>query len=243
MAVALFVALPAVAAALVVVLVERWTCAEPWADGRLSVGLCVAALAGTFALAFAALVGAFALGARRAGVDDPLRRAGRVAVPAGLVVVAAISAGLSESIRIPMTRRSLRSMGLRHVDWRQGAANALPPGGELTSACASGTAERVRRDSRADSTLSRPRGPAVAVVARRSHARSSPALLVSGMLDRAMGNVSRRSRQGADRDDDDVSATATSSRASRRSGRLVGPPVRMIAERLSAIPITTSLRS
>ena len=102
LAVALFVALPAVAAALVVVLVERWAHVEPWTDRRLSVGLCIAALAGTLALAFAALIGAFALGARRAGVDDPLRRAGRVAVPAGLLVVAAISGWelVTESIRI-----------------------------------------------------------------------------------------------------------------------------------------------
>jgi hypothetical protein len=100
--VALFVALPAAAAALVVALVERWARAEPWADGRLSIGLCVAAVGGTFALAFAALVAALALGVRRAGVSEALRRVGTVAVPASLLVVAAVSCWelVTESIRI-----------------------------------------------------------------------------------------------------------------------------------------------
>jgi hypothetical protein len=91
LAIALFVLLPGAAAAVVVVLVERWIGTEPWSNGRLSVGLCVGALAGTFALGFAALVGVGALVVRRAGVDALLARVARVAVPAGLVVVTAIS--------------------------------------------------------------------------------------------------------------------------------------------------------
>src|SRR6185503_16594622 len=47
LAVVLFVVLPGAAAALVVVLVERGSLVEPWADRRLSAGLCAAALAGS----------------------------------------------------------------------------------------------------------------------------------------------------------------------------------------------------
>ncbi len=102
LAVALFVALPAAAAAVVVLLVERWSRMEPWADRRLAVGICASALAGGFALVFAAIVGAAALVVRRVGAADLLRRAGRVAVPAGLLVVVAVSgwALVTESIRI-----------------------------------------------------------------------------------------------------------------------------------------------
>ena len=57
LAVALFVALPAAAAAVVVLLVERWSRMEPWADRRLSFGICVSALVGAFALVFAASSG------------------------------------------------------------------------------------------------------------------------------------------------------------------------------------------
>ena len=102
LAVALFVALPAAAAMLVVVLVERLSRAEPWAGRRLSVAICAAALVGTLALAFAALVGVAALVVRRVGAADALRRAGRVAVPAGLLVVAVVSGWelVTESVRI-----------------------------------------------------------------------------------------------------------------------------------------------
>jgi hypothetical protein len=91
LAIALFVLLPGAAAALVVRLVERWMRVEPWLDRRLSVGLCIAAVAGTFALGFAALVAAGALVVRRAGLDSLLARVARVAVPAALVVVTAVS--------------------------------------------------------------------------------------------------------------------------------------------------------
>jgi hypothetical protein len=92
LAVALFVLLPGAAAAVVVVLVERWSLVEPWSDRRLGVGVCAAALAGTFALAFAALVAAAALVVRRARLDGLAGRVGRVAVPAALVVVTVVSA-------------------------------------------------------------------------------------------------------------------------------------------------------
>ena len=59
--------LPGVAAAVVVLLVERWSRIEPWSDRRLVVALCIAALAGTFALVFAALVAAGALVLRGRG--------------------------------------------------------------------------------------------------------------------------------------------------------------------------------
>jgi hypothetical protein len=91
LAIALFVALPGAAAAVVVLLVERWTRVEPWSDRRLSIGLCLCAVAGTFALAFAALVAVAALAVRRAGLDSLLARVARVAMPAALVVVTAVS--------------------------------------------------------------------------------------------------------------------------------------------------------
>jgi len=91
LAIALFVLLPGAAAAVVVLLVERWSRVEPWSDSRLAIGLCLGAIAGTFALGFAALVAVVALGVRRSGLDSLLARVARVAVPAGLVVVTAIS--------------------------------------------------------------------------------------------------------------------------------------------------------
>ena len=91
LAIALFVALPGAAAAVVVLLVERWSRVEPWSDGRLAVGLCLGAIAGTFALGFAALVAAAALAVRRSGLDSLLARIARVAVPATLVAIAVVS--------------------------------------------------------------------------------------------------------------------------------------------------------
>ena len=101
-AIALFVLLPGAAAALVVVLVERGSRVEPWADRRLSAGLCAAALAGSFALFFAAVVGIAALAIRRVGASGVLRRIAAVVVPAGLVVVTLVAAWelVSESTRI-----------------------------------------------------------------------------------------------------------------------------------------------
>ena len=91
LAIALFVLLPGAAAALVVLLVERWMRVEPWSDRRLSIGLCIGAVAGTFALGLAGLVAAGALVVRRAGLDSLLARVARFAVPAALVVVTAVS--------------------------------------------------------------------------------------------------------------------------------------------------------
>ena len=102
LAVALFVALPAVAAAVVVLLVERWIRVEPWSDRRLATALVAAAAAGTVALGFAALAAACALAVRRAGLQGLVGRVGRVAVPAALVVVVAVTGWelVTESIRI-----------------------------------------------------------------------------------------------------------------------------------------------
>lgn len=102
LAVALFVLLPGAAAAVVVLLVERWSGGEPWGDRRFGVGLCVAALAGTVALVFAAVVAAGALALRTARLDRVVARVAAVAVPAVLVVVTAVSAWelLTVSLRI-----------------------------------------------------------------------------------------------------------------------------------------------
>ena len=102
LAVLLFVVLPGAAAALVVVLVERGSRAEPWADRRLSAGLCAAALGGSFALVFAAAVAIAALAIRRVGASGVLRRVAAVVVPAGLVVVTLVAGWqlVSESTRI-----------------------------------------------------------------------------------------------------------------------------------------------
>jgi hypothetical protein len=96
------VLLPGAAAAVVVLLVERWSPVEPWSDGRLGVALVTAAVAGTFALVFAALVAAGAIVFRRARLDGLAHRVGRVAVPSALVVVTVVSAWelVSESLSI-----------------------------------------------------------------------------------------------------------------------------------------------
>lgn len=102
LAVALFVLLPGAAAAVVVLLVERWSRLEPWSDRRLAVGLSAAALAGTFALVVASVVAAGALALRTARLNRVVARLATLAVPAALVVVTAVSAWvlLTESIRI-----------------------------------------------------------------------------------------------------------------------------------------------
>jgi hypothetical protein len=84
------------------VLVERWSLVEPWTERRLGVALAAAAVAGTFAIVFAALVGAGAVVLRRARLDGLAGRIGRVAVPAALLVVTVVSAWelVSESLRI-----------------------------------------------------------------------------------------------------------------------------------------------
>jgi hypothetical protein len=91
LAIALFVLLPGAASAVVVLLVERWSRVEPWSDRRLAIGLCVGAIAGTFALGFAAIVAVAALAVRRLRVDDVLGRVACVAVPTLLAGVTAIA--------------------------------------------------------------------------------------------------------------------------------------------------------
>ncbi len=102
LAIVLFVLLPGAAAALVVALVERWSAVEPWSSSRLTGALGAAALAGTFAVVFAALVAAGAVLLRRVGLGGLVARVAAVAVPAGLVLVTAVSAWVlvAESLRI-----------------------------------------------------------------------------------------------------------------------------------------------
>ncbi len=103
LAILLFVALPAAGAALVVVLVERWSKVEPWQSRRLTAGLVVAAVASSFALVFALAV---ALVAFVVGLSPTLSRfvvgAGKIVVPIVLVGLAAFAAVdlVSESSRI-----------------------------------------------------------------------------------------------------------------------------------------------
>ncbi|MEJ7567692.1 MAG: hypothetical protein WKF41_05435 [Gaiellaceae bacterium] len=102
LAIALFVLLPGVAAALVVLLVERWDGDGAWRDRRLTVLVVVASLGSTFALVPAALVAAAAFLVRRAGGRERLLQVGRIVVPAGLAAIAVI-AGIdlvAESSRI-----------------------------------------------------------------------------------------------------------------------------------------------
>jgi hypothetical protein len=88
--IALFVALPGLAAALVVVLAERWLAAPPWADRRRSAGLAVLGAAATFAAApAAAAVGGFVALERAPRVRRAVRGIAAVVVPAVLVLGAA----------------------------------------------------------------------------------------------------------------------------------------------------------
>lgn len=89
LSIALFVALPAAAAALVVLLVERWVDREPFADRRLRALVIVAAVAATLALVVGAVVGAVALVGRRTGLETRLRPVARVVAPLAMVVIAA----------------------------------------------------------------------------------------------------------------------------------------------------------
>lgn len=94
LAVLLFVLIPAAAAAVVVMLVERWIVLELAEHRRLAAGLAVAACAGTLALVPAAVVGAGALALRRLDrVARLVQRLAGVAVPAGIAVVT-VTAGI-----------------------------------------------------------------------------------------------------------------------------------------------------
>jgi hypothetical protein len=102
LAIALFVLLPGSAAAVVVLLVERWSGREPWGDIRLSAGLCVSALAATFALVLAAAFVVVAIAAHRVGLGERGGQVARVLVPAGLAVVTVLAAWslVTESARL-----------------------------------------------------------------------------------------------------------------------------------------------
>jgi hypothetical protein len=89
LAIALFVALPGIAAALVVLLVERWSDATPWGSRRLTAVLIVASLASTLALVFAAVVSAIWLAVRHSlNIPRKVHTAGRMLVPAVLTAIA-----------------------------------------------------------------------------------------------------------------------------------------------------------
>lgn len=91
LAIALFVLLPGAAAALVVLLVERWSGRPAWRDRQLSALVVGASLASTLALLPAALVAAAALIVRSTGLRERLVRVGRLVVPAGLAAVAIVA--------------------------------------------------------------------------------------------------------------------------------------------------------
>jgi hypothetical protein len=92
LAIALFVALPAIAAAVTVLLVERWSQAEPWSNPSLSAVVAVGSLVATFALVFAGIAVALALLVRRLPrLERPLRLLGRVAMPAAVAVVGVVA--------------------------------------------------------------------------------------------------------------------------------------------------------
>lgn len=84
LAVAVFVALPGLAALVVAVLVERWLQDDASRPGTAVLGL--AAVTGTVSLPLAAALAAAVLLTRRLGLSRPLARAGRLVVPTVLVV-------------------------------------------------------------------------------------------------------------------------------------------------------------
>jgi hypothetical protein len=90
--VALFVALPGAAAALVVVLAERWAARPAWRERRLAVGLVLCAAASTIALAAAAVVAVAGAALSRWARPERLRPVARVLVPLALVAVSLVAA-------------------------------------------------------------------------------------------------------------------------------------------------------
>ena len=91
LAIALFVLLPGVAAALVVLLVERWDREAAWRNRRLTVLVVAASLGSTFALVPAALVTVASFLVRRAGAHKRLLQVGRIVVPLGLAAITVIA--------------------------------------------------------------------------------------------------------------------------------------------------------
>ena len=90
LAVAAFVALPGLAALVVVVLVERWL-ADDGTRPRPAV-LAIAAVTGTIALVLASAAAAAVLGARRLGLSRRFAAVGRVVVPVALGVGTVVGA-------------------------------------------------------------------------------------------------------------------------------------------------------
>jgi len=89
LSVALFLVLPAVAAAAIVLLVERWDAGSGW--GRRQAGrAAVPAVLATFALIVAGVVASVGLLVRRAGLSGPLHRVGRFVVPLALAALAVV---------------------------------------------------------------------------------------------------------------------------------------------------------
>ena len=90
LAVLSFVALPGLAALVVVLLAERWLADE---SSRPSLPvLAIAAVTGTVAVVLGALAAAAALGARRLGLAGRLAVVGRLVVPAALVIGTVVGA-------------------------------------------------------------------------------------------------------------------------------------------------------
>ena len=95
-----FVALPGLAALVVVLLAERWL-ADDGSRPSLTV-LAIAAVMGTVALVLGALAAAAVLGVRRLGLAGRVAVVGRLVVPAALVIgtVAGAWATIDEVSRI-----------------------------------------------------------------------------------------------------------------------------------------------
>ena len=91
LAIVLFVLLPGLASAVVVVLVERWQRSQPFASKRQTISLTVCAVAGTFALVPAALAFLVLLVIEHADVGRVVSRRATFAVTGTLVVVCVVS--------------------------------------------------------------------------------------------------------------------------------------------------------
>ena len=92
LSIALFLLLPALGAAAIVSLVERWDAGSAWGKPE-AVRAAVPALLSTFALVIGAVAAVIGFLVRRAGVSGPLHRIARVVVPfalTGLTVVMGI---------------------------------------------------------------------------------------------------------------------------------------------------------
>ena len=91
LAIVLFVLLPGLASAVVVILVERWEMAQPFASQRQTIGLVVCAVAGTFALVPAALAFLVLLVIEQVDAGRMVSRLSTLVVTGALVVVCLLS--------------------------------------------------------------------------------------------------------------------------------------------------------